>query len=180
MREMEVKARLHNRDSLIDRLISLGCSFSQPTVQHDRIFLPIGSEIPVDPGVNVLRIREQDGRCIFTLKQPMKNQLDCIERELEIDSSCEMIEICKLLGFYESSQVKKQRQKIKYNDLQICLDNVEGLGDFIEVEKITSDDEDSDIIQNELFNFLESLGVGKRDRVFDGYDVLLAKLTSVK
>jgi len=52
----------------------------------------------------------------------------------------------------------------------ICLDEVEGLGSFIEVEKTSA--EDGEAIQEELFNFLESLGVKREDRVFKGYDTL--------
>ena len=174
MREIEVKARVSNKPELQKQLTALGCVFSEPVSQRDRIFVPIGSSVPVNPGVNVLRIREQNGKYIFTLKQTIKNQLDCLERELGIDNPEELAEIFKLLGFFESVGVNKQRQKTKYKGLEICLDSVEGLGDFIEVEKL-SEAGDGDIVQAELFNFLQILGITKKDQVFEGYDVLAAR-----
>jgi adenylate cyclase class IV len=51
------------------------------------------------------------------------------------------------------------------------LDEVDGLGSYIEVEKMS--DEDGEKIQNELFDFLQILGVSKEDRVLKGYDTLM-------
>ena len=45
------------------------------------------------------------------------------------------------------------------------------LGTFVEVEKITEDVE-AEAVQNELFEFLETLGVKKEDRIVQGYDTL--------
>ncbi len=174
MREIEVKAKVDNFDGLLAKLLSFGCKFSQPIIQKDVIFIPKGMDIPVDLGVNVMRIREQNGKYIFTLKQSVLNQLDCVEKEVEIDDPKTMIEIFGLLGFVQCSAVNKTRQTTKYQDYEICLDSVESLGNFIEVEKITNE-EDSESSQKELFDFLLQLGVSPSDRVFDGYDVLIAK-----
>jgi predicted adenylyl cyclase CyaB len=54
----------------------------------------------------------------------------------------------------------------------ICLDEVKELGSYIEVEKISEDDNANEV-QNELFTFLESLGVNKENRETHGYDTLL-------
>ena len=56
--------------------------------------------------------------------------------------------------------------------MTICLDKVEGLGEFIEVEKITEQD-DSIQTQKKLFDFLKSLGISEEDQVFKGYDTLI-------
>lgn len=176
MKEIEVKAKITDKDALIEKLTALGCSFSEPITQKDKIFIPLGHDIPVENGVNVFRIREQNGKYILTLKQQVTNQLDCIERELNIDNPDEMIEIIKLLGFFEVSYVNKARQKSKFKDYEICLDEIDGLGSFIEVEKL-SEDGDANVIQVELFNFLESLGIPKQNQVTDGYDILLKQRT---
>ena len=68
----------------------------------------------------------------------------------------------------------KTRSITHYNKFEICVDNVQDLGDFIEVESIT-DEGDAGSIQEEMFSFLESLGVKREDRVFDGYDILILK-----
>lgn len=96
-----------------------------------------------------------------------------IEKELEIRNASVMDDIVKLLGFYEFQKIKKTRRKTRYKKYEICLDVIDELGNFIEVEKMT--DEDSAEVQEELFRFLESLGVSRRDRVDRGYDILLYK-----
>jgi adenylate cyclase, class 2 len=175
MKEIEVKAKIMDKKVLVQKLAALGCRLSEPSRQKDRIFVPNGLTVPVPNGTSVLRIREQDGKQIFTFKRPLTNQLDCIERELGIDGAEALAEIFGLLGFYESSRVSKQRQKGKYKDLEICVDTVEELGNYIEVEKL-SEDADSEKVQRELFEFLKTLGVREEDRVHDGYDVLMYKL----
>ena len=65
----------------------------------------------------------------------------------------------------------KKRRKCRYNEYEVCLDEVEGLGNFIEVEKITEGE--GEVIQRELFNFLMKLGVNKEDKIEQGYDTLM-------
>lgn len=173
MQEIEVKARISNPSALITQLKTRGCIFSEPIHQIDTVYIPLGATIPVPKGVNVLRIREQDGKYILTLKQPISNQLDNIEKETEITDAFQMKEIIKLLGFEEVSKVEKRRRKSKYKNYEICIDEVTGLGTFIEVETFGVDGEN---IQKELFALLEELGISKSDQVFDGYDVMISKL----
>lgn len=172
MKEVEVKAKINNPDNLTTQLKDLGCELGDPIIQNDIIFLPAGLSYEDDLlGRNILRIRKTDGRIVFTLKQPQSNELDCIEKELEIGDVENMEEILKLVGFYEAVRVNKTRVKCKYKDYKICIDKVEELGDFIEVEKIT--DEDAAKVQDELFDFLQSIGVDKDDREVHGYDTLM-------
>jgi len=172
MQEIEVKARVRNKAEVLKRLASLNCHLSAPISQRDRIFIPNGLTLPTVAGVNVLRIRQQGGEYIFTVKQRLTNQLNCLERETTVDNLEAVVEMCTLLGYFEVSQVNKLRRKCKYDVFEICVDEVEGLGDFIEVEKLSTG-EDSAAVQKELFELLESLGVAKTDQVWDGYDVLM-------
>ena len=67
-----------------------------------------------------------------------------------------MRDILGLLGFEKIVEVHKTRRKMKYNDYEICVDDVHGMGNFIEVEKFS--DEPGEKIQSELFNF-KGLGI---------------------
>lgn len=51
--------------------------------------------------------------------------------------------------------------------VNVCLDSVENLGDFIEIEKLT-DEDDGERVQEELV--LVDLCVLREDRIFLGYD----------
>lgn len=48
-----------------------------------------------------------------------------------------MIAIVKELGFVPFSDVSKTRQAGKLNDVEVCIDSVEGLGDFMELERLS-------------------------------------------
>jgi len=170
MNEIEVKAKIGDVTATMKKLADLGGRLSDPVVQHDEIFTKKGTDPTATKtsGNPVLRIRSQGEKTIFTLKQDRENELDCIEKELEVSDKDILRDILGLLGFEKIVEVHKTRRKMKYNDYEICLDEVEGLDDFIEVEKFS--DEHGDKIQSELFDFLKSFGVSESDRVMHGYD----------
>jgi len=177
MKEIEVKVKINNRQEILDQLKELGCTLPEPKIQKDIIFVPQGFTLGEDlkKGINFLRIRESNGKKIFTLKQPQSNELDCIEKEMEIDDPEAMKDIMKLLGYQEAVRVNKARIETKYQDYTICIDQVEGLGDFIETERLIDEAEDKDAekVQEESLVFLESLGVDRSNRQDKGYDTLM-------
>ncbi len=176
MYEVEVKAKLRNRNEVFEKLKSFGCTFSEELHQIDYIFIPHDSGFPPILGVPVLRVRKQNDEYFFTLKVPQSSRQDCIERELKIEDGEKMLEILRLLGWKPVPTVNKKRIKTLYRDMEIVLDDVEGLGDFIEAEKIVenADPESRKQTQAELFTFLETLGVQKDEQIMDGkYDIML-------
>ena len=53
---------------------------------------------------------------------------------MKIDDPTQMREILSFLGFVLSAEVRKRRTKYSYQGMVIALDEVEGLGTFLEVE----------------------------------------------
>ena len=171
-KEIEVKAKVKDVLVLKSKIEKLGSVLSDPIIQDDTVFINFTGDFTKSaPGTNFLRIRKAKGKILFTLKQSQKNDLDCIEKEVEISDAVQFKEALELMGYHEAVQVHKTRMKTKYNGMEICLDEVQGLGSFIEVEKITEGD--GEVIQDELFQFLQTLGVQKEDRVMIGYDTLI-------
>lgn len=172
-KEIEVKARTNNISDIVERLKKLGCVIEAPIRQDDVIFVDAhcGSFTDFQPGKNILRLRKSNGKIMFTLKQPQTNELDAIEREVEVSNLQEMTHILELLGYHRVITVGKTRSKTSYKDWEICLDEVDNLGSFVEVEKIT-EDESAATVQRELWDFLLSLGVKNEDRILSGYDTL--------
>ena len=170
--EIEVKAKVKDFEALISKLNEIGCVLSEPITQDDYVYNQKGVNLK-DHSHNtpVLRIREQGNKIIFTLKKNRSNELDCIEKEVDVNDRDTMFDIFELLGFQKTVEVHKKRKKGNYHEYEICLDEVQDLGSFIEVEKIS--DEDGEKVQNELFDFLKMLGVEKEDRVLVGYDTQL-------
>jgi len=172
MKEIEVKAKVKDFKLIIRKLEKIGCKLSKSIIQKDTIFVEKPEEFDkFESGKNILRIRQQNDKTFFTLKKSLANELDSYEREVKIDDAGQLKDLIGALGFEETVRVNKEREKCKYKDMEICLDKINGLGNFIEVEKLSTDD--SIKIQKDLFGFLQSIGVKKEDRVTNGYDTLI-------
>jgi len=170
--EIEVKAKVKDFETIKNKLREIGCILSEPIIQDDYIYNKKGIDIRKEyDGSPILRIREQGEKILFTLKKNRNNELDCIEKEIEVNNRNILNDIIELLDYECTVEVHKTRVKGIYNDYEICLDEVNGLGSYIEVEKMS--DEDGEKVQNELFDFLQTLGISKEDRVFKGYDTLM-------
>lgn len=185
MREIEIKARVSGKASLLVKLEASGIQLSEPITQRDRVFGLQGVDGGDDTnGAPWLRIRTETKsgttKQIFTLKKSVTNQMDSIEHETEVSDEKELEQIIKHLNFLPYSDLTKTRQKAAHGELEICVDTVEGLGDFIEVEKLTSEDADYAEIAEELWQVLESFGVQRHDHVTDGYDVMMRRKMGLK
>ena len=173
MQEIEIKAVLENKSQVIQKLSSFGCSLSDPIRQEDVVYVEHPGTLDVFLSNKVfLRIRVNNGsEIIFTAKQ-RTGALVAIEHEVKVDSKEEVEGILALMGYQKALEIKKVRLKTEYQGCEICIDEVEGLGSFIEMEKMSKDG-DPQQIQEELFKFFESLGIDRADRVTKGYDILL-------
>lgn len=175
MKEVEVKAKITNIESLSERLANLGCQFGTSLIQEDVIFLPIGVEFSeIVKGTPVVRVRNSNGVITLTLKKRVisENELIKLEKEVVVSDKQKAIEIVDHMGFHEVVRVEKTRIECEHEEMTICIDNIVGLGNFIEVEKL-SENEKEEEIQDYLFNFLQSLGINSEDRVTKGYDTLI-------
>jgi len=173
VKEIEIKVKVDSFDKILPKMNAIGCNLTAPIKQQDTIYLPKGIKFgAIPPNTSVLRIRKQKDKTLLTLKQSDYKELVSVERELAISDARIMDDIIKLTGYYPAVKVIKSRRKSYLNDVEICLDEVKNLGNFIEVEKISS--EPSDKIEKELLNFLKGLGVDLKNRVHWGYDTLVA------
>ncbi len=173
MKEIEVKAHLRNKALVFEKLKSLGCVFSEPIRQIDTVYTKIAGNVEEYlKNDHFLRIREKsDGRFIFTVKKPLsRSVLTKTEHETEVKNAKELEQALFLMGYQLSNTVIKVRQTAKHGDFEICIDEVEKLGSFIEVEKMS--DGDVDVVRKELNEFLASLDIPLEDEVHKGYDIM--------
>ena len=180
MREIEIKARVADKAILLAVLKRQNITVSEPVTHHDRVFgLADASGGDGDNSEPWLRIRtetrDDEISHIFTLKKSITNQMDSIEHETEVVDAAELEKIILHSGFTPYSDLTKTRQKAHMGDIEICIDTIKGLGDFIEVEKLTTEDVDYESVAEELWKILEGFGVQRADHVTDGYDVLMRK-----
>ncbi len=169
-KEVEIKVRVTDFEPPIKTLENSGCKITSPVTQDDMVFVNYDGEYTIFPAnANYLRIRKTKDKSFFTLKRG--SEMDSIEREVEISDPLQMRDALLYMGYHEVVQVKKIRRKTKFKEYEICFDDVEGLGNFVEVEKMTS--ENSEKVQNEMIDLLANWGIDTKERVFNGYDTLM-------
>ena len=174
MREIEIKLKVKDFSELKNKLLLEGCVLSNPINQNDTIYShkdKIGKEwTKPDEGDFVIRIRRQDNKSELTVKQQRSHELDNLEFETEVKDSEVMHQILSLLGYVPMVEVKKKRQKGKLGQYEICLDEVDELGTFVELEKLADDEADVATVEEDLFREMERLGVPRENREKRGYD----------
>ena len=173
MKEIEVKAHLKDPEKVSKKLIELGCVLSEPVRQIDTVYAKvIGNVTEYIKNDHFLRIREKsDGRFIFTVKKPISfEMLTKCEHETEILNPKELEQAIFLMGYKIANKVIKLRRKANLREFEICIDEVEGLGRFIEIEKMSEGDMHA--VRRELNELLASLGVSPEDEVHKGYDIM--------
>ncbi len=173
MQEIEIKAVLKDRTAIVEKLTSLGCVLSAVIQQNDVVYVENTGSLEIFLSNKIfLRIRvNNESEVIFTAKKRM-GALVAIEHEVHVDSREEIEQMLYLMGYKKALAIRKTRYTTHYRDCEICIDEVEGLGAFIEMEKLSKDGNPEEI-QEELFKFFESIGIRRENRVTKGYDILL-------
>ncbi|MBP7741155.1 MAG: class IV adenylate cyclase [Candidatus Pacebacteria bacterium] len=176
MREIEVKARISNMGAMVGKLEEMGCEFSDAVTQEDVVYTEkVGSVAEFLSNSIFLRIREGTKGIVFTLKYNPDRQGEPdampIEHEIKVDSRSELEAILTFLGYTPMVTVKKTRRTGHYKNWEICLDEVEELGSFIEVEQMAEHEEDIEPIRAEIMDFLRSLEISEEDMLVKRYDI---------
>jgi len=185
MREIEIKLRVNDLDEVEERLKQQGCVLSEPISQHDTIYSLPSKSIRGDFGDTkeghiAVRLRKQSDDTIFNLKKQLTNEMDNIEYETKVEDGETMHQILQLLEWKPEVEVKKTRKKGKLGEYEICLDRVEELGNFIEIEKMTDDNADPEQARKELFEALKPFGLTEKDEETKGYDTQIYQLQNKK
>lgn len=172
--EVEAKARVRNAEAARRRLEGKGFVFGRSTFQKDYIYAATRASI-TEPraGGTVVRIRHEDGEATLNLKKHRANELDVIEYQTLVSDSGIVASILLELGLTPQVVVSKERAKARRGDLTACVDIVEELGHFVELEASFAS-EPTPSAQESLRNELRDL---LADEIIEiatwGYDRLL-------
>lgn len=172
-REIEVKYHADDLAVLEAELHSRGVGLSSAVHQDDQAYAQDDWHYGMSKlGVAFARLRTQDGRHLFTLKRPTNNELACLEFETEVADRDQMHEAIQHMGFYPTVRIVKTRRSARLGELSLCLDDVEHIGTFLEIEKVIGPGQTGEAVQAELHSFACSLGV-ELERTTDTYDSLI-------
>lgn len=122
-----------------------------------------------------LRIRQVDDRHILTFKGPNQDAKTKIRTEVEVDFSKEdagkMTEMFLGLGMHSVAKVSKTRDAVLIRwegaNVEICLDQVEEVGYFVELEIVAENQEDVPAAKEKLESLARKFGL--KDSITTSY-----------
>ncbi len=184
MYEVEVKVPAE-LESVRDRLAELEADPLATVVQEDTYYdAPHRSFPDTDEALRIRRERtrvegrftsthdadESDERVRVTYKGPLVDDDSKTREEVEteVDDAEEMAAILANLGFDPAATVRKTRERFALEGYTITLDVVDGVGEFVEVETETSEDE-IDAARDGAFDVLERLGLDPDEQLRTSY-----------
>ena len=170
MIEVESKFKISGDITQSDLLAILKDQFIAPISskrQIDTVFLlPEQVDALIVPGSKIMRVRDvlnpetdELQRSLITLKVEGQAKLASDEYEFAVDDGNVARQMLTALGWQEVVTVDKVRLESKTEDYTICIDEVAGLGLFIELEVLTEDSADVKNIQQQMRNFLKNLNI---------------------
>ncbi|SCL20551.1 adenylate cyclase, class 2 [Micromonospora pallida] len=171
--EVEVKYQVGDLAALEAALAAHGVVLSAPVVQDDQAYARVGWDYGQSKiGVPFARLRTERGRHLLTVKTPVANEQSCVEHETEVADREQMHAAIQQLGFYPTVRIRKTRRTATLGLMSLCVDQVDGIGAFLEIERIVDGGESGERVQAELDRFAVALGAPLR-RTNETYDSLI-------
>jgi adenylate cyclase, class 2 len=169
--EVEQKFRVASLAEVRQRLVELGTVFAPSIEQADTYFAhPARDFARTDEALRLRRVGETN---YITYKGPKLDRETKTRRELELPlpagtkSFDQYTELLLALGFGQVATVLKRREpgRLTWDGLpvEIALDMVEGLGDFVELEIATNDSSHS-AAKSAIAGLGQQLGLGAGER----------------
>ena len=176
MREIELKFKIKDKDELLNRLDSLDCKIGELIEQKDTIYVNDLNNIESLEGSVWLRVRKEQDNIELNYKKQSSKKQESKEIEFGVDSYEKAKQFLEELGYKKWVEVNKKRRYSKYEGANICIDEVERLGNFVEIELLVDEEDKVDNYEDELLKIAEKLGINIKNKVDDHYDTMIANL----
>lgn len=175
--EIEIQVRVKGAD-LLEAFLHRKGEFTGENYQKDDYYTPSHRNfLAKEPIAEWLRLRDaKTGSITYKKWHYGKNGKSeyCDEYESEIGDLEQLRKIFEVLDYKLIASVEKTRKTWLYNDYEVAIDAVTGLGDFVEVEyKGTGKVADAAKITSAMIAFLKSVGCTNIERNFVGYPFML-------
>lgn len=182
MIEVEVKLPIPDPEGVKNRILEAGFKEQMFIEERDTYFDNARGDIRANG--EALRVRETKD-CRTGKKQAQINykgkKLDTqtmTRRELEtgVEDGAVCREILQAIGYSPAEpEVIKVRTMLQKDSVTACLDNVRGLGDFLELEILVEREEKKDAALGQIKDILNSLGYQVSDTVQTSYLSMLQR-----
>ncbi len=171
--EVEVKASISDLESVRNALERIGAQQLNSETQADAYYdHPCRAFHETDEALRLRRrlscsqsvsesVDESRPLYELTYKGPKVDPLSKtrIEVSVGIDDAIAAKSLLGHLGFSHVGEVVKKRVFYTLGDITLSLDEVEGIGDFLEIEQVVDSKERIEPLREEMFEILEELGL---------------------
>jgi len=174
MLEIELKVRVPDLTPVRERLLAIGAQMTEKTGEHDIYYNAPHRDFAITD--EALRVRYSSGRTIITYKGAKRRDLQFKAREelnIIVEGGMEFEKMLERIGFRKTAVVDKVREYYSFENASIALDDVAGLGSFVEIEVIRSESDVSDT--SLISNIAEKIGVRGEQILASYLELILAK-----
>lgn len=178
MREIEIKVRVDNFNTILSRMKDLNIQVSPPIIQKDTVYK--FSNKYGNFSKDTLRIRDEKDHLEVTLKIRNSRSSDNTEISFGVTKKESVSEFFNYIGATEIFTIKKTRRTATYKECTICLDKVDNLGSYVEFEMLSTGTVDPAIVTNKLKEYANELGLNPNDVIEEGYTNMLIKQLNIK
>lgn len=175
MREIELKFKVEDMNDLLDKLKNMGCEISKILSQNDTIYVSDLNQVESVEGSIWLRVRKEKEKVELNLKKQSAKIQESTEIEFEVSSYEKANQLLETLGYQKWVVVNKKRRYSKYLNYNLCIDEVERLGTFLEIELLVDEEDKKDYIPN-LLEVAKLFQLTESDIVNSHYDTMISKL----
>jgi adenylate cyclase class 2 len=179
MLEFELKVRTSSLDPVRQQLIGHNARFCGRIHEHDIYYNAPHRDFGITD--EAIRVRYTNDHALVTYKGAKIKTSGLKAREelnIVVDSGTVFEQMLDRLGFTLTAEVNKWRENYRLFDAAITLDEVEGLGTFVEIE-ILAEDESSDAAAR-IQVIAKEIGVDG-EPILDSYlEMLLAKRSAAQ
>ena len=164
MKEIEVEVAFDNPKEEVIEKLSKFTFVGEKEICDIYYYDPLRKNLQPESDLRLsetFRLRKvKDSSCITYKKQHFEGKMWIYsdEYETKVESYETIKTIISLLGLEPLITVHNKRKIYKYNDYEIELEEVEGLGNFIEVERLSTSNDEAKI-KEEIRDFIRSLGL---------------------
>ena len=173
--EIEIKLPIADKASVQAKLMQLGfqeearireCDMYYNSAYHD--VKELGEALRIRKSTDLLTGMTK-AQINFKGKKIDKVSMSRQEYETVVEDAESMDQILKSLGFSPVAGVAKTRIYLQQEEMTACLDQVDGLGDFLELEVIAYEETLCEKYLENMEQLLTSLGLSMKDTVRTSY-----------
>ncbi|MDR1932445.1 MAG: class IV adenylate cyclase [Spirochaetales bacterium] len=174
--EIEMKAWVHRPEETLGRVQRL-CVFQKDYVKNDAYFsAPKASPLAGDAGSD-LRVRSENGQWVCTYKKKsVKNALEVNEEnEFTLSDGPLFMDLLEKLGCERSIRKVKRGKQYACRGLTVEVSDVQGLGLFVEAEKVLEAARPEEIAawEKTIRRFFADIGIRDEDIEARPYSAML-------